>query len=61
MPRFQIYAHVDDYQRYVIEAKDELDAGEKAQESFERLLDSLRLITLIDVEEVPDDTPLGDN
>ena len=58
MPKFYLQVRIDSYMAYVVEAADEGEARQRGRIDFENSLDSLEID--IDVEEVPDDTPLGD-
>jgi DNA polymerase/3'-5' exonuclease PolX len=58
-PKYRVQVHVDDYWNYVVEAKDEQEARERAYVDFRQAVEDLENPT-IEVEEVPDDTPLGD-
>ena len=58
MPRYRLQVRVEDYWDYVVEAKDEQEAEERADIDFKEVVGDLRPI--LEVEEVPDDTPLGD-
>lgn len=60
MLRFQIDVRTEDYQRYVIEEPNEEEAREAAEIAF-RIFLSDNPVVDIDVDEVPGDTPLGDN
>ncbi len=61
MPKYQIEAHMNDYQRYVIEESDEDTAWDAAYRAFRMFLSDKLLVVDLEVEEVPEDTPLGDN
>ena len=56
MPRFRVHITVDDYWEYIVECADLTQAREQATTNFE----AQRCRPIISVEQVEDDTPLGD-
>lgn len=59
MMKFQIDVRTDTYFRYVIEANSKEEARNLAEVHRDHVLDEL--VWDIEVEIVPDDTPIGDN
>ena len=60
MAKFQLTIEVDTYWHYIVEATDAREAKRRAVLDFDTIyLDSIN--PNIEVEDVPDDTPLGDN
>lgn len=58
MPKFHIHTSTDTYFSYVAECVDEEEARQRGRIDFENSLENL--VVDVTVEQVDDDTPVGD-
>lgn len=58
MAKYRLQVRVEDYWDYVVEAKDKQEAEERAYVDFREVVADLH--ATVEVEDAPDDAPLGD-